>query len=347
MPIGQERHRTRLAHRRRRAPVSSTASSPARSTSPAPAGRQTSTTSADVARWYAETSRQDLERVGRAAGRGAGQGRSISAASSSLPAVTFLDARAAPFDSPSRPAVDVPAADGREGAVDLRRELRQRQGQGAAREAASSLFAVCVMALRLLEAGGAAASDRGRAAGRSGAVGRDRQHRRRACAARGTAVVVLEPKSARDVSAAGREAGDGSGRADLRPGAAAGAHRLSGGVPQQRRHAAQRARQPRGDAHVGVQRRDSRPASRTPTRSSATASIGSAATSIRRWRRRCSPRRRRSRRWPAADGSFAFADVPAGAWTVTVYTDGKRLHKDVEVTGGATNVDDRIVAASR
>jgi plastocyanin len=38
------------------------------------------------------------------------------------------------------------------------------------------------------------------------------------------------------------------------------------------------------------------------------------------------------------DGSFMFADVPAGAWTVTVYTDGKRLHKDVEVGGGVTNV---------
>ena len=39
-----------------------------------------------------------------------------------------------------------------------------------------------------------------------------------------------------------------------------------------------------------------------------------------------------------ADGSFAFADVPAGAWTITVYADGKRLHKDVEVAGGETNV---------
>jgi plastocyanin len=39
-----------------------------------------------------------------------------------------------------------------------------------------------------------------------------------------------------------------------------------------------------------------------------------------------------------ADGRFAFADVPAGAWTVTVYADGKRLHKDVEVAGGVTNV---------
>jgi len=39
-----------------------------------------------------------------------------------------------------------------------------------------------------------------------------------------------------------------------------------------------------------------------------------------------------------ADGSFAFADVPAGAWTITVYADGKRLHKDVEVAGGETSV---------
>jgi plastocyanin len=39
-----------------------------------------------------------------------------------------------------------------------------------------------------------------------------------------------------------------------------------------------------------------------------------------------------------ADGSFTFADVPAGAWIVTVYTDGKKLHQDVDVTGGVTNV---------
>ena len=38
------------------------------------------------------------------------------------------------------------------------------------------------------------------------------------------------------------------------------------------------------------------------------------------------------------DGSFAFADVPAGAWTITAYADGKRLHKDVEVAAGVTNV---------
>jgi plastocyanin len=40
----------------------------------------------------------------------------------------------------------------------------------------------------------------------------------------------------------------------------------------------------------------------------------------------------------AADGSFTFADVPPGAWTVTVYTGGKKLHQDVAVTGGVTSV---------
>ena len=39
-----------------------------------------------------------------------------------------------------------------------------------------------------------------------------------------------------------------------------------------------------------------------------------------------------------ASGHFTFADVPAGAWTVTVYADGKRLHKEVEVAGGVTSV---------
>ncbi len=39
-----------------------------------------------------------------------------------------------------------------------------------------------------------------------------------------------------------------------------------------------------------------------------------------------------------SDGSFTFTDVPAGAWTVTVYTSGKRLKKDVEVKGGVTEV---------
>ena len=39
-----------------------------------------------------------------------------------------------------------------------------------------------------------------------------------------------------------------------------------------------------------------------------------------------------------ADGSFTFDEVPTGGWTVTVYTAGKRLHQDVEVAGGVTSV---------
>ena len=38
------------------------------------------------------------------------------------------------------------------------------------------------------------------------------------------------------------------------------------------------------------------------------------------------------------DGSFTFTGVPPGAWTVTVYTGGRRLQKDVDVTGGSTEV---------
>jgi plastocyanin len=40
----------------------------------------------------------------------------------------------------------------------------------------------------------------------------------------------------------------------------------------------------------------------------------------------------------AGDGSFTFDEVPAGPWTVTVYTGGKRLHQDVDVAGGVTAV---------
>jgi plastocyanin len=39
-----------------------------------------------------------------------------------------------------------------------------------------------------------------------------------------------------------------------------------------------------------------------------------------------------------ADGRFAFEDVPVGAWTITAFTGGKRLHKDVEIGSGATTV---------
>jgi plastocyanin len=38
------------------------------------------------------------------------------------------------------------------------------------------------------------------------------------------------------------------------------------------------------------------------------------------------------------DGSFTFADVAPGAWTLSVYTGGKRLHTDVDVKGGVTHV---------
>ena len=39
-----------------------------------------------------------------------------------------------------------------------------------------------------------------------------------------------------------------------------------------------------------------------------------------------------------SDGTFTFADVPAGSWTVTLYVNGRKLRKDVEVTGGVTSV---------
>ena len=39
-----------------------------------------------------------------------------------------------------------------------------------------------------------------------------------------------------------------------------------------------------------------------------------------------------------SDGAFAFEDVPPGAWVVTVYTGGRRLQKDVDVTSGVSEV---------
>jgi plastocyanin len=38
------------------------------------------------------------------------------------------------------------------------------------------------------------------------------------------------------------------------------------------------------------------------------------------------------------DGSFTFEDVPAGPWTVTVYSGGRRLQKDVDVKGGVSEM---------
>ena len=40
----------------------------------------------------------------------------------------------------------------------------------------------------------------------------------------------------------------------------------------------------------------------------------------------------------SSDGSFAFEDVPPGPWIVTVYTGGRRLQKDVDVTSGVSDV---------
>ena len=38
------------------------------------------------------------------------------------------------------------------------------------------------------------------------------------------------------------------------------------------------------------------------------------------------------------DGRFTFADVPPGPWTITVFTGGRRLQKDVEVKGETLDV---------
>jgi len=38
------------------------------------------------------------------------------------------------------------------------------------------------------------------------------------------------------------------------------------------------------------------------------------------------------------DGGFSFSNVPVGTWTVTVYTGGRQLRKEVEVKGGVTEV---------
>ena len=38
------------------------------------------------------------------------------------------------------------------------------------------------------------------------------------------------------------------------------------------------------------------------------------------------------------DGGFSFSDVPPGAWTITIYSAGRKLQRDVDVKGGATLV---------
>src|SRR5207248_7301701 len=39
------------------------------------------------------------------------------------------------------------------------------------------------------------------------------------------------------------------------------------------------------------------------------------------------------------EGGFAVAGVPRGAWTVTVYTGGRRPQKDVDVAGGVREIE--------
>ena len=38
------------------------------------------------------------------------------------------------------------------------------------------------------------------------------------------------------------------------------------------------------------------------------------------------------------DGGFTFAEVPAGAWTLTVYAGGRQLRKQIDVKGAVTEV---------
>jgi hypothetical protein len=38
------------------------------------------------------------------------------------------------------------------------------------------------------------------------------------------------------------------------------------------------------------------------------------------------------------DGRFEFDDVPPGPWTVTAYTGGRRLQKELDVKSGVTEV---------
>ena len=37
-------------------------------------------------------------------------------------------------------------------------------------------------------------------------------------------------------------------------------------------------------------------------------------------------------------GAFSFTDVPIGAWKITVYTAGRKLERDVDMTAGATQI---------
>jgi copper binding plastocyanin/azurin family protein len=39
-----------------------------------------------------------------------------------------------------------------------------------------------------------------------------------------------------------------------------------------------------------------------------------------------------------SDGRFTFSGVPAGPWTLTAYAAGRKLRRDVDVTGGTIDV---------
>ena len=103
-------------------------------------------------------------------------------------------------------------------------------------------------------------------------------------------------------------------------------HRAAGGIPQQRRYPAQRARHARRNARAGLQRGHPNRQRLQATRSAKTASIEWDATYTPRWRRRpSSPSRRRTRRWQSPTGGPRIADVAPGAYTATLYAAGRKL----------------------
>src|SRR5262249_2618117 len=241
--------------------------------------------------------------------------------------------------SSSRSAVDVPAADGREGAGDLRRELRQR-----ARDDCRAMKHALLMAAIALAAGcsksaeptpsAVAGSSAPTAAPESGDYGARIVGRVQAS---GLAVVALEPKSVRTFPQQAEtpvmdQVGQTFGPELLlvRTGEPVEFRNSDDTLhnvnvkDEQTREQAFNVAIPTGGVYEHTFKKDGfyrvpsdiHPATAPPIFAASTPYTAGA----------------------ESDGHFEFAGVPSGSWTITAFTGGRRLQKDLDVKGGVTEV---------